>query len=34
MKQKLEITWIGKANRLKLEPRLLLEDPDKNARLS
>ena len=26
-KQKLELTWIGKENRPKLEPRLLLEDP-------
>ncbi|MGH8497973.1 MAG: site-specific DNA-methyltransferase [Methylococcales bacterium] len=27
MKQKLELTWIGKENRPKLEPRILLEDP-------
>jgi adenine-specific DNA-methyltransferase len=26
-KQKLELTWIGKDNRPKLEPRILLEDP-------
>ncbi|MES2365225.1 MAG: site-specific DNA-methyltransferase [Pseudomonadota bacterium] len=26
-KQKLELTWIGKENRHKLEPRILLEDP-------
>jgi len=26
-KQKLELTWIGKGNRPKLEPRILLEDP-------
>jgi adenine-specific DNA-methyltransferase len=26
-KQKLELTWIGKENRPKLEPRILLEDP-------
>ncbi len=25
-KQKLELTWIGKENRTKLEPRILLED--------
>lgn len=29
-KQKLELTWIGKENRTKLEPRILLEDPDKS----
>lgn len=29
MKQKLELTWIGKENRPKLEPRILLEDPAK-----
>ncbi len=27
IKQKLELTWIGKENRPKLEPRILLEDP-------
>ena len=27
MKRKLELTWIGKENRPKLEPRILLEDP-------
>jgi adenine-specific DNA-methyltransferase len=27
MKQKLELAWIGKENRPKLEPRILLEDP-------
>lgn len=26
-KQKLELTWIGKEKRTKLEPRILLEDP-------
>jgi adenine-specific DNA-methyltransferase len=26
-RQKLELTWIGKENRPKLEPRILLEDP-------
>ena len=30
MTQKLELTWIGKANRPKLEPRILLEDPAKS----
>ena len=30
MKQKLELTWIGKENRPKLEPRILLEDPTKS----
>ena len=29
-KQKLELTWIGKENRPKLEPRILLEDPALN----
>jgi adenine-specific DNA-methyltransferase len=29
-KQKLELNWIGKENRPKLEPRILLEDPAKN----
>jgi adenine-specific DNA-methyltransferase len=30
-KQKLELTWIGKENRPKLEPRLLLEDPESKS---
>jgi adenine-specific DNA-methyltransferase len=29
-KQKLELTWIGKENRPKLEPRILLEDQEKS----
>ena len=29
-KTKLELTWIGKENRPKLEPRILLEDPTKS----
>src|SRR4051794_35203566 len=29
-KQKLELTWIGKENRPKLEPRILLEDSSKS----
>ena len=29
-KQKLELTWIGKENRTKLEPRILLEDPERS----
>ncbi len=29
-KQKLELTWIGKENRPKLEPRILIEDPEKS----
>jgi hypothetical protein len=29
-KQKLELTWIGKDARPKLEPRILLEDPAKS----
>ena len=29
-KQKLELTWIGKEIRPKLEPRILLEDPEKS----
>jgi hypothetical protein len=28
--KKLELTWIGKENRPKLEPRILLEDPAKS----
>lgn len=31
MKQKLELTWIGKEKRPKLEPRILLEDPEKSC---
>ena len=27
-KQKLELTWIGKEKRPRLEPRILLEDPE------
>ncbi len=30
-KQKLELTWIGKGNRPRLEPRILLEDTDKSC---
>ena len=30
IKQKLELTWIGKDVRPKLEPRILLEDPAKS----
>jgi adenine-specific DNA-methyltransferase len=29
-KQKLELTWIGKDEVLRLEPRILIEDPDKS----
>jgi adenine-specific DNA-methyltransferase len=29
-KQKLELTWIGKENRPKLEPRILIEEPEKS----
>lgn len=29
-KQKLELTWVGKEKRPKLEPRILIEDPDKS----
>lgn len=29
-KQKLELTWIGKGEQPKLEPRILIEDPDKS----
>lgn len=29
-RQKLELTWIGKDNRPKLEPRILLEDTEKS----
>ncbi|MCF7837099.1 MAG: hypothetical protein K9N49_00555 [Candidatus Marinimicrobia bacterium] len=27
---RLELTWIGKENRPKLEPRILIEDPEKS----
>ena len=30
-KQKLELTWIGKKDRPQLEPRILLEDPEKSC---
>lgn len=33
-KQKLELTWIGKENRPKLEPRILLEEPEKSYHAS
>lgn len=33
-RQKLELTWIGKENRPKLEPRILLEDPQKSYHAS
>ena len=33
-KQKLELTWIGKDNRPKLEPRILIEDPEKSYHAS
>ena len=29
-KQKRELTWIGKENRPRLEPRILLEDPERS----
>src|SRR4030042_2760076 len=29
-KQKLELTWIGKENRARLEPRILLEEPERS----
>ena len=29
-KQRLELTWIGKDEELKLEPRILIEDPSKS----
>src|SRR4030043_1975564 len=29
-KTKLELTWIGKEDRPRLEPRILLEDPEKS----
>lgn len=29
-KQKLELTWIGKEHRPRLEPRILLEEPEKS----
>ncbi len=29
-RQKLELTWIGKENQPKLEPRILIEDPEKS----
>jgi adenine-specific DNA-methyltransferase len=33
-KQKLELTWIGKENRAKLEPRILLEEPERSYHAS
>ena len=33
-KQRLELTWIGKDERPKLEPRILLEDPEKSYHAS
>jgi adenine-specific DNA-methyltransferase len=33
-KQKLELTWVGKENRPRLEPRILLEDPSKSYHAS
>ena len=30
-KQRLELTWIGKENRPRLEPRILLEDPERSC---
>mgnify|MGYP001559118978 CR=1 FL=1 len=30
IRQKLELTWIGKENQPKLEPRILIEDPEKS----
>jgi adenine-specific DNA-methyltransferase len=33
-KSKLELTWIGKENRPKLEPRILIEDPEKSYHAS
>ena len=33
-KQKLELTWIGKDQRPKLEPRILIEDPEKSYHAS
>lgn len=29
-KTRLKLTWIGKENRVKLEPRILIEDPEKS----
>lgn len=29
-KKKLELTWVGKENRPKLEPRILLEESEKS----
>jgi adenine-specific DNA-methyltransferase len=29
-KQKLELTWVGKDNRPRLEPRILIEDTEKS----
>ena len=33
-KQKLELTWVGKENRPRLEPRILIEDTDKSYHAS
>jgi adenine-specific DNA-methyltransferase len=29
--KKLELTWIGKEKKLKIEPRILIEDPEKSC---
>jgi len=31
-KQKLELTWIGKDEQPRLEPRILIEDPERSYR--
>ena len=33
-KQKLELTWVGKENHPRLEPRILLEDAEKSYHAS
>ncbi len=33
-KQKLELTWVGKEDRPKLEPRILIEEPERSCHAS
>lgn len=33
-KQKLELTWIGREDRPRLEPRILIEEPERSCHAS
>lgn len=33
MANKLELTWVGKENEIKIEPRILIENPELSNRL-